>query len=63
MKKEEHYIQKIKDKTMYQMKKIFFIVIIFLIQLNAKAQEKKEITIESAKAYALNHSKKLKRLN
>lgn len=57
MKKEEHYIQKIKDKTMYQMKKIFFIVIIFLIQLNAKAQEKKEITIESAKAYALNHSK------
>jgi outer membrane protein TolC len=57
MKKEEHYIQKIKNKTMYKMKKLFFIVIVFLIQLSAKSQEKREITIESAKTYALNHSK------
>jgi outer membrane protein TolC len=39
------------------MKKLFFIVIVFLIQLSAKSQEKREITIESAKTYALNHSK------
>lgn len=42
---------------MYKMKKLFFIVIVFLIQLSAKSQEKREITIESAKTYALNHSK------
>lgn len=53
----ENYIQKLKCKNMKQAKGIFILGIFCFFFFGLNAQEAMEITLESAKAYAVNHSK------